>query len=576
MTQDTLKYFQGQKNRFGEFKPTKNGRWEATWQLTDTKLEDIVSLVLPPSNAVPIIFVPGIMGTNLCDLRNQPVWLLNVFSGVPVGLAAGWARKGASERQKILHPDQTRVFNGGALPPNNRVLGIDQKQYRQRGWGEISEASYHEFLIWLENKMNAERNPAAWEDFYHASLGEVKTAGQKIASRMIKKLTMTMSGLPASSDNGGAVDQISSDELLKRSKSNFPVYAFGYNWLASNIDAAKSLASRIDKVIAEHHVGGATCSQVIIVTHSMGGLVARACSQLPGMSQKIIGIVHGVMPATGAAVAYRRCKVGMRDEDYAAGLVIGSDGKEVTAVFAQAPGALQLLPSESYGKNWLQVQDPNGKALLSLPVSDPYEEIYLNKDQWWGLVDENWLKPIDGKPISWDVYVKNIKLAKDFHRKIDGKYHHNTYVFYGGDEQKKSFSKIVWNLKKGQISRPENDFPVEKIPMTGRNERMRTDGSNNVFFGGKTVIRTTTRGDAVTMVRTEESQWEVRCALQDSSGDGTVPVRSGRTPREAAQAAVIEQFRLPGVQHEPAYKDMGAQIVSYYAITKLAAMANVP
>ncbi|TXF96643.1 alpha/beta hydrolase [Massilia arenae] len=576
MTHDAVKYTQSLRPRFAELTPDKSGRWEAAWQLTDTTLTDVVSLTLPPSNVIPIIFVPGIMGTNLSDLYNQPVWLLNVFSGVPVGLAAGWAKKPAGERQAILHPERTRVFNGGALPPNNRSLGIDQIQYRQRGWGEVSEASYHKFLLWLENKMNGQRNPAAWEDFSHASLKEVRTMGEKIGSRLPSGLMMKTNGLPESSDNGGAVDQISSDELLKRSKSTFPVYAFGYNWLASNMDAAKSLASRVQKVIAENNVGSRRCRQVIIVTHSMGGLVARACAQMSGMSQKIIGIVHGVMPATGAAVAYRRCKVGMRDEDYAAGLVIGSDGREVTAVFAQAPGALQLLPSESYGTNWLQVHDPKGKALLSLPDVDPYEEIYLKKDQWWGLVDEDWLKPIEGKPISWDYYVRNIKIARDFHRKIDGKYHHNTYVFFGGGEEKQSFSKIVWNLKKGSMSERESDFSVNKIKMLNRNEGVRTDGSNNVYFGGRTVVRTTTRGDALTMLKTEESQWEARCSLQDGSGDGTVPVRSGRAPRETAPTAILEQFELPGIQHEPAYRDYPiAQMVTYYAITKLAAKADL-
>jgi len=576
MTQAAVKYAQKSKHRFAELKPGKNGRWEAPWQLTDTKLTDIVTLTLPPNNVIPIIFVPGIMGTNLSDLYNQPVWLLDVFSGIPVGLAAGWAKKRAGDRQAILHPERTRVFNGGALPPDNRLLGINQIQYRQRGWGEVSEASYHKFLLWLEHKMNGQRNPAAWDDFSHSSLREARTLGEKIGSRLPSGLLMKTNGLPESSDNGGAVDQISSDELIKRSKATFPIYAFGYNWLASNMDAAKSLAGRVQKVIDENNVGGLKCRQVIIVTHSMGGLVARACAQMPGMSQKIIGIVHGVMPATGAAVAYRRCKVGMRDEDYAAGLVIGSDGREVTAVFSQAPGALQLLPSESYGANWLQIQDPKGKVLLSLPQADPYEEIYLKKEQWWGLVDEDWLKPIEGKRISWDSYVKNIKMAKDFHRKIDGKYHYNTFVFFGGGDAKQSFSKIVWNLKKGRASEHDDDLAIDKVTMLGRDKEVRTDGSNNVFFGGRTIVRTTGRGDALTMVKTEESQWEARCAHHDGSGDGTVPVRSGRVPREVAPSVILEQFELPGIQHEPAYRDYPiAQMVTYYAVTKLAAKADL-
>ena len=169
------------------------------------------------------------------------------------------------------------------------------------------------------------------------------------------------------------------------------------------------------------------------------GLVSRACSQLPGMNEKILGIVHGVMPATGAAVAYRRCKVGMGDEDFGAGLVIGSNGPEVTAVFAQAPGALQLLPSAEYGTHWLKVKDASGKIMCSLPESDPYKEIYLCQAGWWGLIKKDWLRASDGAKFSWKEFETNIKEAKDFHAKLSGKYHPKTFVFYGGGPVKKKF-----------------------------------------------------------------------------------------------------------------------------------------
>eukprot|EP01032_Pedospumella_encystans_P026865 gene26865-30371_t len=166
---------------------------------------------------------------------------------------------------------------------------------------------------------------------------------EAIAARKLPPgITMDMSGLPRVAEDDHFTTPILSDDLLKRAKCRFPVYACGYNWLASNTEAADALKDRIAEVIAENNKGAYKCEQVILVTHSMGGLVARCCAQLDGMAGKIAGIVHGVMPAVGAAVAYRRCKVGMREESFTAGLVIGSNGREVTAVFAQAPGALQL------------------------------------------------------------------------------------------------------------------------------------------------------------------------------------------------------------------------------------------
>lgn len=565
------------KQRFRELLPGAKGKFQTEWQLTDTKLIETVKLTLPPAHAIPIIFVPGIMGSNICDFGNRPVWLLNSVKNIPVGLAWNWARKNAGDRQRILHPKRTKVYNSGAVPKDSSAQGLTQQDYLKRGWGEVSQASYHKFLLWLDHKMNGERNPANWEDFSQGSPGAVSTPLEKLTTKLPPGLVMKMDGLPDVAEGGFAVDPVKSEEMLKRSKSIFPVYAFGYNWLASNKDAAELLKARIDRVIAENNIGVIKCTQVILVTHSMGGLVARACSQLADMSTKIVGIVHGVMPATGAAVAYRRCKVGMKDEDAAAGLVIGSDGKEVTAVFAQSPGALQLLPSEDYGTKWLDVADPSGKLLTSLPVADPYEEIYLQRNKWWGLIREEWLSPQDGIPISWDKFVVNVKLAKEFHRNLAKKYHHNTYVFYGGGTQKGSFSKIRWNIKKGTSPAKGGAAPSATDVLSLSHKDMRTVGSNNLYVGGETVVTTTARGDASVARITETSFWEVRCAQHDSAGDGTVPARSGREPRNSGGRSILQQFELAGIQHEPAYRDYPmAQRITYYAVTKLAAIANLP
>jgi hypothetical protein len=563
------------KERFAELRPV-NGKLQADWNMTDTKLMDAVKIALPPTHVIPIVFVPGIMGTNLCDMRNRPVWLLDNLGGAPAKLAWNWATKDAGVRQRVLHPDRTRVYRAGAVPKNGTVPGLNEQDFLKRGWGEISESSYHKFLLWLDRKMNEERNPANWNDFSNPSLSGSVSLGEKIARKLPGGLVMNMNGLPVFSEGGKPVVPITSDELLVRSKSSFPIHAFGYNWLESNDNAARKLKERIEEIINEYNNHATKCSQVILITHSMGGLVARACYQLHDMSKKVAGIVHGVMPATGAAVAYRRCKVGMRDEDFAAGLVIGSTGQEVTAVFAQAPGALQLLPSEMYGKNWLEIYDPNGKLVKSLPETDPYEEIYLCRDKWWGLIREEWLSPIGGAPISWDKFVKNIRLAKDFHRRISKSYHHNTFVFYGGGNEKTSFSKIQWKMKKGipPIGK-EKAPPADVVPSLNYRE-IRTDGSNKIYVGGETLHMSSGRSEGGSARTMETSYFEIRCANFDDSGDGTVPKCSGGAPYLSAGKNVIQQFELAGIKHEPAYRDYPiAQQVAYYGITKLAAMADL-
>jgi pimeloyl-ACP methyl ester carboxylesterase len=574
---EKIKYSPGDKRRFTELRPLGNGRFQAEWRLTETSLIEPVKITVPPKHAVPIIFVPGIMGSNLCNMENDPVWLLNAVGSAPARLALNWATKKAGYRQKMLHPDRTKVYQHGAVPKGTGGERNDQDDYRKRGWGEVSEASYHKFLLWLEDKIDSDRNPLSWSDFTHASIDAQSTAVNLLTRRLGPGLIMTMPGLPDLAERGHKVDPIKSDELLERSKSIFPIYAFGYNWLASNSTAAENLKARIDKIILENNRGSIKCTQVILVTHSMGGLVARACTLLDGMSKKIVGIVHGVMPATGAAVAYRRCKVGMKDEDRVAGLVIGSDGKEVTAVFAQAPGALQLLPSEEYGTKWLEINDSSGKQIAALPVSDPYEEIYLERERWWGLVNNEWLAPPEGEPISWDKFSKNVRIAREFHRSIQRRYHHNTYVFYGGGAEKGSFSKIQWGIRKGveppkaSLNRSMAADEIAKL----HHSAVRTDGSNNLYVGGATVARSSTRSDATNFSVAETSYWEMRSALQDSAGDGTVPASSGCAPRKGGGKCILQQFELAKIAHEPAYRDYPvAQLVTLYAITKLAAIAE--
>lgn len=105
------------------------------------------------------------------------------------------------------------------------------------------------------------------------------------------------------------------------------------------------------------------------------------------MAGRITGIVHDVMPAASASVAYRRYKVGMWDKDYKAGLVVGDNGQDATAVFARSPGTLELLPSGQYNNHWLRAKNPSGTDMLP-SVADPYKGIYGIEDKWQDLIKE--------------------------------------------------------------------------------------------------------------------------------------------------------------------------------------------
>lgn len=435
-----------------------------TWTLTPSHITDPVHCILPPDGVLPVIFVPGIMGSNLKSKPEKgkgknkaaPVWRLDAgFMGKNMWLALNWINKKAGIRQQLLHPARVEVDNKGAVPersvgtvivppePDRKktILALT-KRYEERGWGEVSETSYHAFLLWLEDTLNSEFMPHKWPQFdirpEHLHTRSVEPGPVQV-TELKPEMPIAMPGLGA--NLAAQLPSIISDELAARGGYRMPVHACGYNWLDSNEEAASRLAVRIDELMQQY---GRNCQQVILVTHSMGGLVARRCGQLPGMADKIAGVVHGVMPAIGAPVAYRRCKVGMRDEDPIAGAVIGPTGQEVTAVFAQAPGALQLLPTQDYAPGWLRLIDERGApAMPRQPVKDPYEEIYLRRDRWWGLLREEWLAPKDGDPITWEDFEENMSEAKRFHQKIAGSYHPQTYVYYGNDDKHPSFESIT-------------------------------------------------------------------------------------------------------------------------------------
>jgi hypothetical protein len=180
-------------------------------------------------------------------------------------------------------------------------------------------------------------------------------------------------------------DYISAWDEPMRHCFEFPVHVCGYNWTASNDDSGKKLAAYIDEVIKKYQALDRLCEHVILITHSMGGLVARSACVLHGAESKVLGVVHGVQPAHGAPAAYWRMKGGFdRPGDTPGGeggfmsylrnpvktfkrkplgtvgaWVLGTDGEEVTSLLGNMPGGLELLPNHLYTdntgkKSWLR------------------------------------------------------------------------------------------------------------------------------------------------------------------------------------------------------------------------------
>lgn len=119
-------------------------------QLTASSQTDRVRMNWKTVHVLPVIFVPGIMGSNLCNQRGEAIWLVNG----PLTAAKGWTFKDASDRQKLLHPDRTEVYTKGETPFWSVGALSKSKEFESRGWGEVSAMSYKDFLIWLEENLN--------------------------------------------------------------------------------------------------------------------------------------------------------------------------------------------------------------------------------------------------------------------------------------------------------------------------------------------------------------------------------------------------------------------------------------
>ncbi|AMX08874.1 hypothetical protein A0R60_4671 [Enterobacter asburiae] len=400
--------------------------------------------------------------------------------------------------------------------------------------------SYGTFLPWLQEALNDNQTMLKNKTS--------KNGSQTLRERLMDKQL----GAEIGESN------LTSDEVALSYQYLFPVHAVGYNWLQSNVDSAQALAGRIDKIINDYKASGRKCEKVILVTHSMGGLVARYYSELlegDYGKKNILGIVHGVMPDRGAPMAYKRMKAG---EAVPVGLVIGSSGAEMTPVLAQSPGPLQLLPGKGYGMGWFHVEG----LQQPLPQTDPYKDIYTERSAWWGLCEERFINP-DNKKMDklqlekdWQSYVDIIDgKVKKFIEGLNGHYHEYTYAFYGNDGKKyPSYAELHWKDTSGKHT-PEA-------------YRSQVSEQGEIFYTADKFNQTIRYATLETPDQGYVSRkYELLPPVDD--GDGTVPVRAAviNSPKLKAQLGV-------GVDHEGAYKPDNTMDARWFTLRSIIRIAQ--
>jgi hypothetical protein len=545
-----------------------------------------------PKRVLPVIFLPGIMGSNLRmseqrqkELRQKDniAWRPDRLGGTNIRQNA---KSSARERQLRLDPLQTTVdiydpsgpsavsgdgrhenvalgqsFHSPLLmndPHTTRDGRTAVQKARARGWGEVFFKSYGELLQHLETRLNSTFSEGKMRPEWRDVVGVDPRAWSPDPS------------LP---------QQAVTEEDLKKAVTGcwFPVYAFGYNWLQSNGDSAQIIATRINKVIDDLNGSGYECNQVIVVTHSMGGLVGRALvhPQIGNLQDKVLGIVHGVMPATGAPATYKRMRAGFEDpgmmhtspsviEASVVAKVLGNYGDEVTAVLANAPGGLELLPAESYGNGWLRVRH-NGRDLEAWPKKgDPYNEIYKVRSKWYALFREGWINPSDLTPEqgggTFERTCEYLDKARGFHQRIGETFHPNSYAHYGADRGRASFGEVIWEIRNCTDPTGWQNWPIIGDDRQGRLEFVLWDsnGVNNI----------------AALPFNDAAPGPVHAAILPPSapGDQTVPAKSADHQLNSGLFKGV--FRQTGYEHQSSYKDPRAIASTLYSIVRIAQKAT--
>ncbi|WP_415919325.1 esterase/lipase family protein [Tateyamaria sp. SN6-1] len=431
----------------------------------------------PEPCALPIVFVPGIMGSRLRRRGGPLVWDpdnsidWNPFAESQGSLAAN-ALSGASAKRRALVGAPGQPHTSRYLQVDRGVVGGSLTQERiDRGWGGVFQGSYLGFLTWMD--MTAQQ-PAS---------GQVPRGCHAV---------------------------------------RYEVFAHPYNWTDDNRTSAQGLARTVAQAVADTTAKWAHMPEVrilkpVLVTHSMGGLVARAYTQIRGGAGDVHGVIHGAMPTDGSPATYKRMLSGFEG---VASVVLGFNQGQVTATAGNMPGALQLLPNSRHksvdgSTNWLRLVGRSGNRRASYPRGDAYREIYTEARQWWRLIHERYLDP-QGDPTGRAARAQSmtqIAKARSFDQALAGNaFHPNTRMFYSDDQGHLCWDKVEWR----QTSRNDTPAAGQTMNNTGHGEIEWGEWVHPIGIG---------MGMPVGPTFVASTRYEIQDA--DAPGDATVHAGSG-------------------------------------------------
>jgi hypothetical protein len=590
-------------NYQGEFSQSVGGWAEYTVHMTETSDTIRHDVTVPPGKVIPVIFLPGVMGSNLrmskkrqheLDRDDNRAWRPDDLVSSPLSVGAkvglgGWFRKASpAQRQLVFDPNETEVEyyhytedKGRFDPEGKETLAADVRHRNVPDslapippliTGRIAPQGHRNF-----GKLESAAQVARWrgwsEVLFAGAYGEMLKTAERYLNNISRNGQLDpygcwKSGSYASLFGPSSGLAVNMDELKKIAACWYPVHAMGYNYLKSNGESAKVIAERIRGLVRGYQQRGFKCSEVIVVTHSMGGLVGRALMHpkygnlANDPAVKVLGMYHSAMPTLGAAAAYRRIRFGFQEKEGIKAEIfaelIGIDGQHSTAILANAPAPLELLPATGYGKDWLKVVDGCGRTIRSWPQGNEnaLRSIYLQpKENWWRLIHPEWVNP--GKVGFQDGGgLNNVRerlgAANAFLDTIETTFHPtHCYASYCASDEHKSYGNLVFKVINPEVW----DSRTISLPPADSWKLLTDDKKGTLTVQAGTRVLT------------------LKLQPGDAAGDETVPAE--RSARKIDGTLFAHgQAKGSGYEHQDSYAHPHVLASMLHSIVKIASTAT--
>ncbi|MBM7125935.1 esterase/lipase family protein [Dyella flava] len=529
--------------------------------------------------AIPVIFLPGVMGTLLSDkTTGKFVWyppnmdaVGSAISGIASVIAGRFASPAA--RAKRFDPQNAVVDPTGPVMVGNS--GLTEDEARRRGWSTVHRWSYQPTLAWLEYTLN---HPML-AGLPHGEWAQGDAEGAKAALKAVLGTDPADYGAYGS---GGSIDA-NSDVFKSLLRYRYTVYAIGYNWLQSNQKSGEDVLNGLDfkdqKTKKTTRIMGIReicrenkTEKAIIITHSMGGLVARMACQFSDGAKDMYGVIHGAQPATGAPLFAKRFRTGAEGttfkDRFANKSLLGADDAQFVAVASNAEGPMELAPMPDYydGKPWWIFVDKNGKERMALPQQSALDEIYLC-DKWYGLLpDSSLLDPAGIVREKLKKENRNTSVHENFqktllavaHRQelLRNNYHPNTYAMYGNGALEPKTSDGSEKSSKLEFSHPGDKLTTwgtviwqGDIPDGAGEDELKT--AQLIHDDHHGVLKILVAGQTVTFTVQQKAIAPKGGEIDNGivKGDGTVPIFSAESQaRGVIPALSMASSKAEGVQ----------------------------